>query len=159
MESLTARERASLKYIPYTKIAKFRKENTPDKCPIFECSLGDSVLDHNHDTGMVRGVIHRQSNSWLGKIENSWKRFGSCSNVNLKKALHNVCNYLDQGDLNYLHPKGSKQLISRFSRYSKDEQIEILKEIKCTKKQIKSCQSSEERSLLYRTKLVQNKYK
>jgi hypothetical protein len=148
-----------MKYIPYTKIAKFRENNTPDKCPIFECSLEDPVLDHNHNTGMVRGVLNRQSNSWLGKIENSWKRFGSCSTVNLNQALKNVCKYLDKGDLNYLHPRGAKQLMSRFSRYSKEKQIEMLVDIKCTKKQINSCQTSDERSLLYRTKLVKTKYK
>ncbi len=148
-----------MKYIPYTKIKKFRDGNTPDQCPIFECKLDDAVLDHNHDSGMVRGVLHRQSNSWLGKIENSWKRFGAKSNVNLSKALKNVCNYLDKGDLPYLHPRGAKQVLSRFSRECKEEQIRMMKEIKCTSEQINCCNSSEERALLYRTFLIQNKYK
>lgn len=38
----------------------------------------DPVLDHNHKTGAIRGVIHRGCNSMLGKVENyqaqSWVR-------------------------------------------------------------------------------------
>jgi hypothetical protein len=30
----------------------------------------DPVLDHNHKTGAIRGVLHRGCNSMLGKIEN-----------------------------------------------------------------------------------------
>lgn len=159
MEDFAKREGSALKYIPYTKIAKFREDNKPEKCPIFECNLEDAVLDHNHNTGMVRGVLHRQSNAWLGKIENSWKRFGSFSAVDLSSALKNVCEYIDKGDTDYLHPNGLKQIISRFNRASKDEQINILKKNKCTKGQISSCNSSSDRSLLYRTSLIKRKYK
>jgi len=35
----------------------------------------DTVLDHDHDTQAVRGVLHRQSNAMLGKIENNFKRY------------------------------------------------------------------------------------
>ena len=35
----------------------------------------DAALDHNHDTDHVRGVIHRQANAALGKIENLYKRY------------------------------------------------------------------------------------
>jgi hypothetical protein len=30
----------------------------------------DTCLDHNHETGKVRGIICRRCNSWLGKYEN-----------------------------------------------------------------------------------------
>lgn len=38
-----------------------------DKMPL------DPVLDHNHKTGAIRGVIHRGCNSLLGKVENYQK--------------------------------------------------------------------------------------
>jgi hypothetical protein len=38
--------------------------------------LGADVLDHDHATGAVRGVLHRGCNSLLGKIENNHKRYG-----------------------------------------------------------------------------------
>ena len=36
----------------------------------------DAVLDHDHSTGHLRGVLHRGVNSVLGKIENSYRRYG-----------------------------------------------------------------------------------
>lgn len=36
----------------------------------------DPVLDHDHHTGAVRGVLHRGCNALLGKIENNHKRYG-----------------------------------------------------------------------------------
>lgn len=35
-----------------------------------------AVLDHNHSTGAVRGVVHRGANSLLGKLENNAARYG-----------------------------------------------------------------------------------
>lgn len=34
------------------------------------------VLDHNHTTGAVRGVLHAGCNSLLGKLENNAARYG-----------------------------------------------------------------------------------
>jgi hypothetical protein len=36
----------------------------------------DAVLDHDHRTGAVRGVLHRGCNSLLGKLENNAARYG-----------------------------------------------------------------------------------
>lgn len=36
--------------------------------------VDDAVLDHDHKTGLLRGVLHRGCNSLLGKIENSMPR-------------------------------------------------------------------------------------
>lgn len=38
--------------------------------------LEDAVADHSHDTGHMRGVLYRGSNSILGVIENNRARFG-----------------------------------------------------------------------------------
>lgn len=40
------------------------------------CSAEQAVLDHNHSTGAVRGVLHRGCNSLLGKLENNAARYG-----------------------------------------------------------------------------------
>lgn len=36
--------------------------------------IGEAVLDHDHTTGQVRGVLHRGCNAMLGHIENNRAR-------------------------------------------------------------------------------------
>ena len=40
------------------------------------CTAQQAVLDHDHATGAVRGVLHRGCNSLLGKLENNAARYG-----------------------------------------------------------------------------------
>ena len=54
------------------------REQQGDKCAICKGKFYDKmpldpVLDHNHKTGAIRGVIHRGCNSLLGKVENYQK--------------------------------------------------------------------------------------
>ena len=63
-------------YLPQNKIKEFREANKPISCPILDVKTDDWVVDHDHQTGMVRGVISRQANSLLGKVENFF--FGMC---------------------------------------------------------------------------------
>ena len=42
----------------------------------YTISLSEAVADHDHSTGHLRGVLHRGVNSVLGKIENSYRRYG-----------------------------------------------------------------------------------
>lgn len=51
------------------------------KCPL--CGLeidmrikGEGVVDHDHDTGEIRGVLHRSCNAAEGKISNAASRWG-----------------------------------------------------------------------------------
>lgn len=37
------------------------------------------VVDHNHDTGIIRGVAHRGCNGVEGKVLTLLKRWGKCS--------------------------------------------------------------------------------
>lgn len=40
---------------------------------------GEAVLDHNHSTGEIRGVLHRSCNAALGKVDNAAGRWGAKS--------------------------------------------------------------------------------
>ena len=44
-------QRSKMKYLPQTKIKEFRDNNKGTKCPIFDISLTDAVVDHDHSTG------------------------------------------------------------------------------------------------------------
>lgn len=67
-----------------TQLAAYRKEaaaaqgNRCQLCgkPFTTKAPYDPVLDHDHKTGAVRGVLHRGCNSLYGKVENNAARFG-----------------------------------------------------------------------------------
>ena len=60
-----------------TEVAKVREEmmaTQGGRCALCGQPLGtkaplDPVLDHDHHTGAIRGVLHRGCNSLLGKVE------------------------------------------------------------------------------------------
>lgn len=63
-------------------------------CKLCKLPLGDGskrpVLDHDHDTGFIRGVLHSGCNAMLGKIENNYQRMG----VNLPAFLAGAFAYI-----------------------------------------------------------------
>ncbi len=107
-------------------------------------------MDHNHESGMVRGVISMEANTFLGRVENSFRRFGTSSDIGLSKILRNMADYLDKGDTNILHPVGLKQLTGRFGRLTVEDQEFALKKMGVKKSEIKACTNSKQRSRLYR---------
>ena len=56
--------------------AKLREQGGRCALTGYTISVTEAVLDHDHATGHVRGVLHRGVNSLLGKIENNHKRYG-----------------------------------------------------------------------------------
>ncbi len=54
---------------------------------------GDDVLDHDHTTGHVRGVLHRGCNAMLGHIENNRAR-NMLKDARLFRFLRGVERYL-----------------------------------------------------------------
>lgn len=144
-----------MKYLPSSKLKQWRQDNKPKVCPIFKCSLYDSVVDHCHDTGLIRGVLHRQSNAWAGKIENSWKRFGrNNSKSPLPDALRALADYLENARTDVMHPVGLTQKCKRFSRLPKDKQLKILSQMKCSKDDINSCKNASDRTRFFRAAFI-----
>lgn len=73
------------------------------KCPL--CGLeidmrikGEGVIDHDHDTGEIRGVLHRSCNAAEGKISNAAARWGckSSSYADIISYLERLVQYLKQ---------------------------------------------------------------
>jgi len=70
-----------------TELAKVKKELLAKQngCCLFcggnltGVSSQNIVVDHNHDTGIIRGVAHRGCNGVEGRVLTYLKRWGKCS--------------------------------------------------------------------------------
>ncbi len=145
-------------YLPQNKIKEFRDRHKPLCCPILASKKDDWVLDHDHQTGMVRGVISRQANSLLGKVENFYIRMCKGDKENLPGVLDAMAAYLERETLDILHPVGLKQLTKKFKNsLTAAEQIVELKDLGATKKELEFCSNEKQRCELYR-KLTKNYY-
>lgn len=145
-------------YLPQNKLAKWREANKPSRCPILGGRTKDWVVDHDHKTGMVRGVISRVGNSLIGKIENFLTSRCRQKPENFPKILRNIADYLDQKNTDILHPVGLTQLTQRFANYlTSDEQYAVLLDLGGDQEEIDCCTNVKHRKALFR-KLTKNKY-
>lgn len=97
-----------LKYKDVPEIRKKLLKEQNGVCPICKKVITDPVLDHDHQrktngTGMCRGVVCRNCNSFLGRVENSCQRYG-IKNKDLILILKNIIRYLKSPQTDYLHP-------------------------------------------------------
>ncbi len=79
----------------YTDVKPLREQlllEQDNKCRLCNQLIhDDAVLDHCHSTGLVRGVLHRGCNMFLGKIENNLKR----NKITLPMLMNLFNNYFD----------------------------------------------------------------
>lgn len=95
--------------LKYKEIAPLRERLLVDQS--YRCRLCDdvvypaeAVLDHDHRSGLLRGVLHRGCNSLLGKIENAMPR-SRVDLSRLSKIADNLIVYLTADPVSeYLHP-------------------------------------------------------
>jgi hypothetical protein len=145
-------------YLSQNQIKEFREGNKPISCPILDIKTQDWVLDHDHQNGMVRGVISRQANSLLGKVENFYLKMCKGDKENLPNTLEAMAAYLEQETLDVLHPVGLTQLTRKFGNSNNAEaQVEILEDIGASAEEIAACKNVKHRKELFR-KLTKNKY-
>lgn len=83
--------------------------------PILE--VENATLDHDHADGYCRGVLDREVNQFLGKVESAYKRFIRHKGISLEMALEGISRYL-RNDFsgNPLHPGHVKTLCRTFNR-------------------------------------------
>lgn len=138
-------------YLPASKLAKWREENKPKHCPILEDRKTDWVVDHDHRTGMVRGVISRVGNSLIGKIENFLKSRAGADEKDFPKILRNIADYLERKDTDVLHPVGLTQLTKRYiNNFNAQEQRNILLDLGAGDDEIALCSNAKHRAALFR---------
>lgn len=80
---------------------------------------GEDVLDHDHETGAIRGVLHRSCNALLGKVENAYRRFGV---RDLASWAAGMVPYLQHHTVNrtgLLHPSHKTEDEKRLARNAK----------------------------------------
>jgi len=141
-------------YLPSNRLKDWRKENEPKVCPILKKETDDWVVDHDHTNGEIRGVISREANSLIGKIENTYKSLCKGSPEDLPGVLENIHSYLMQESTGILHPTGLTQLTKRFTRNLKaDDQRFALRAMGAKKSEINACNNSKDRSRLFRSLL------
>lgn len=82
---------------------------------------GDAVLDHDHKSGHVRGVLHRSCNGLEGKIANWIKSFGR--NLDMSSLLSSLLEYQSRDHsskpLHPLHKTEIDKSIKKLQRLSK----------------------------------------
>lgn len=79
----------------------------------------DPVLDHDHKTGAIRGVLHRGCNSLYGKVENNAARYGVHS---IPAFASGIANYQRQHAVNVtglVHPTHKTEDEKRLARNAK----------------------------------------
>ena len=116
--------------LKYTEVQGFRKDMllaNEGICPVCSHDLDPkvAVLDHDHRTGHIRSVIHRDCNILLGKIENYTQYKGKAMRVEerLEGALQGIYAFImTDWSHNPLHPKhltANDKLIRKYKRLYK----------------------------------------
>ena len=145
-----------MKYLPQSKLAKWRKDNEPKECPLLGYKTDNWVVDHDHTSGLVRGVVSSEGNALLGRIENAFKRLSRVAKAaTLPRILRNMASYLEREDTGTLHPQGFRQLWKRFNSFNKEIQLDILKKLGVNRHQLSECTNSKERTNLYKKLIKQ----
>src|SRR5690625_1037246 len=67
---------------------------------------GEAVADHNHETGEIRGILHRSCNAALGKVDNAAGRWGakSMEYKNIIPFLENMIEYYKSPGAGVIYP-------------------------------------------------------
>lgn len=106
------------------ELREYLLKNQDYKCAICSKDISEkSHLDHQHTlksenlgengAGLIRALLCPNCNNYLGKVENNAKRF---SIFNLPEILRRIADYLEQPNIDVLHPSEK-----RFETISKSE--------------------------------------
>lgn len=76
-----------------------------------------AVTDHAHDDEqLVRGILHRQINAWIGKAENAHTRLIKWWYPHDLPTLMRLCaDYLERGHTHYRHSNWIKKIQTMFN--------------------------------------------
>lgn len=119
-------------YTP-SDVQKIRKKLLEEQCNRdkmtgLEIPEGKDCLDHNHRTQFVRGVLHRQSNAALGKLEGIYTRYlNYWYPWTLSEFLRQAASYIElEDDSRYVHPGWLKRLCTDFASLNEAGKKDVL---------------------------------
>lgn len=140
-------------YVSQSALPGYREANKPAYCPLLGHADFIPVVDHDHKSGYIRGVVSSEGNALLGKIENFFNTRCVNGRWNLPQVLRQMAYYLE-ADQGPLHPVGIRQVTKRFSRMKLQEQIRLLLELGVAQEDIDACKNSKQRTKVYRKALI-----
>lgn len=105
-----------------------KQQDNLDACTLLEMPPKQACLDHIHDDEqLVRGVLHRQVNSYIGKLENNFVRMLRWWYPNdLPTFLEQAADYLRREPLPYRHPNWQKRLKALFNKLNSKQMKQVL---------------------------------
>ena len=96
-----------------------------------DLSVDDAVMDHSHQTGLVRGIAHRGCNGAEGRIKNALRRAGISDISDVQAFLVNLAAYYK------LHEKDQTGLIYASHRTPEEKKAAAAKKRKAKAKKDK----------------------
>ena len=113
------------------------------RCPLcleYITGPGNAVLDHDHSTGEVRGVLHRSCNAAEGKVAHAAGRWGSKSAAykDVVPWLKRLVQYLETSGHGVIHPAHKTDEEKRAQRNLKARQARAAQKAKAAMKQPRS---------------------
>lgn len=100
--------------------------------PILQESIEftSSVLDHDHESQRVRKVLHRQTNSFEGKVYNAYLRcLKWVTEKDLPSILRSLADYYDlheNANNSPFHPGWQKKVSSMFNKLNESQKDKLL---------------------------------
>lgn len=106
----------------------YKEQDGKDALTGLDLPTDKQCLDHNHQTQFVRGVLHRQINCALGKLEGVHTRYLSYwFPGTLPEFLRLSADFLEkEDDKRYVHPGFIKKLSSLFNSLNESSKKDVL---------------------------------
>lgn len=105
-----------------------KEQDNKDALTGLELPDKQKCLDHDHQSQFVRGVLHRQVNAALGKLEGVHTRYLSYwYEGTLPEFLRQAAQYLElEQDERYIHPMWIKKSCTMFNSLNEQGKKEVL---------------------------------